>query len=353
MSDEKQIRNKNRMKGEGKCSSCRKKASSIVCNQKPNNFIPIVKWPNIHISHSTFPKVVHDTLIGLLKDNPLAKDAAVNTIMETPGDFTEASVRFWADLYAAHDTLPVVEPSTPLPGDVPFGDPGDSVSDAGSDTEDAQPTGLIPSPSAANPVSSSMLFRPPPPRKAPYGPLISPLIFLNRYFFFSGPIPMNSDMSFVGSLVSLNDNTRLAAADQQSLVDENRLLRVVDEMRKAGSPEDITKVLDIVLHESWNKLFIIKLCTIMIIIVVVLSLHKTLNPSDRLVAQGNEEQTKQAAEATKQAVEATKQAEIIALTKREEDERQAKHEEDERQAKREENERQANEMAQKQTRRLL
>jgi hypothetical protein len=63
--------------------------------------------------------------------------------METPGDFTEASVRFWANLYAAHDTLSVIEPVTPLPGDVPGGDLGDSVSDAGSDADDASPTGRV------------------------------------------------------------------------------------------------------------------------------------------------------------------------------------------------------------------
>jgi hypothetical protein len=61
------------------------------------------------------------------------------TIVETPGDFTEASVRFWANLYAAHDTLSVIEPVTPLPG----GDLGDSVSDAGSDADDASPTGRV------------------------------------------------------------------------------------------------------------------------------------------------------------------------------------------------------------------
>jgi hypothetical protein len=98
--------------------------------------------------------------------------AVVNSIMETSGDFTEASVRFWADLYAAHDNLPVVEPVTPLPGDVPGGDPGDSVSDAGSDIDDTPQTGPIPPPPAATiPGSSSLsaLFRSPPPRNAPYG----------------------------------------------------------------------------------------------------------------------------------------------------------------------------------------
>jgi hypothetical protein len=77
---------------------------------------------------------------------------------------------------------------------------------------------------------------------------------------------MPSDASVVGSLVSLNDNTRVAAVDQQPLVpyDENRLLHVVDEMRKAGSREDVTKVLDIVLHESRSKLFMVNLCTVLI-----------------------------------------------------------------------------------------
>jgi hypothetical protein len=169
---------------------------------------------------------------------------------------------------------------------------------------------------------------------------------------------MPSDASVVGSLVSLNDNTRIAVVDQQPSVpySENGLVRIVDEMRKAGSPEDVTKVLDIILHESRSKVFIIKLCTILVVIVVQ-CLHPTLNAADRLTAHSNEEQTKQtmaveatkqaefdacakqataeettkqAAEATKQAefeartklaAEVTKQAEISARTKREEDER--------------------------------
>jgi hydroxylamine reductase (hybrid-cluster protein) len=168
---------------------------------------------------------------------------------------------------------------------------------------------------------------------------------------------MPSDASVVGSLVSLNETTRIAAAGQQPLVPyvEDGLLCVVDEMRKAGSPnDDVTKVLEIVLQESRSKVFMVKLC-IIIIMEVVPSLHPTLNPEDRLKAHGNEEQTKQAAETTKQAAEttkqateatkqaefdararqavaeeATKQAEIIARTKREEDERRAKQAEDER-----------------------
>jgi hypothetical protein len=155
---------------------------------------------------------------------------------------------------------------------------------------------------------------------------------------------MPSDASVVGSLVSLNETTRIAAASQQPLVPyvEDRLLRVVDEMRKAGSPDDVAKVLDIVLQESRSKVFIIKLCTILIVIVVQ-CLHPTLNAVDRLTAHSNEEKTKQtmAVEATKQAEfeararqamaeEATKQAEIIARTNREEDERRAKREDDER-----------------------
>jgi hypothetical protein len=145
---------------------------------------PSFKTAKEYIGRSTLPKKVHDILIAQLKDNPLAKDADVNYIMATPGDFTEASVRFWADLYAAHDNLSVVEPVTPLPGDVPGGDPGDSVSDAGSDIDDAPPTGPIPPPSAAIPGSSSSptVFPPPPPRSAPYGSPISSLI--SHYFLF-------------------------------------------------------------------------------------------------------------------------------------------------------------------------
>jgi hypothetical protein len=123
--------------------------------------------------------------MDLLKDNPLAKDAAVNTIMETPGNFTEASVRFWADLYAAQDNLPVTEPVTPLPGD----DPGDSVSDAGSDINDASPTGPIPPLSAAIPgsSSSSTVFRPLPPRNAPYGPPTSCIPVLLLFHLMDRP----------------------------------------------------------------------------------------------------------------------------------------------------------------------
>jgi hypothetical protein len=138
----------------------------------------------LYVSHYILTKLVHDTLIGHLKDNPLAKDAVVKYIMETPGDFTETSVRFWADLYSAHSNMPVVEPVTTLLDDVTSGDPGDSVSDAGSDTEDAPPTGLIPSTPAAisKSSSSSTAFRPPPPRNAPYGAPISSLI--SHYYFY-------------------------------------------------------------------------------------------------------------------------------------------------------------------------
>jgi hypothetical protein len=46
---------------------------------------------------------------------------------------------------------------------------------------------------------------------------------------------------------------------------EDGLLRVVDEMRKAGSPDDdVTKVLDIVPQESPSKVFMVKLCIILI-----------------------------------------------------------------------------------------
>jgi hypothetical protein len=134
-------------------------------------------------------KVVHDTLISHLKDNPLAKDAVVAIIMNTPGDFTEASVRFWADLYAAQETLPDIAPVTLLPGDAPGGDPGDSVSDAGSDIDDTSPTGPNPPPPAATAMSfPCTVFRPPLTRTAPHG---SPIFVSNLYwldwFRWTGP----------------------------------------------------------------------------------------------------------------------------------------------------------------------
>ncbi len=146
----------------------------------------------------------------------------------------------------------------------------------------------------------------------------------------------------MGSLVSLNDTTRIAVVNENKVVPyaEDGLLRVVDEMRKAVSPEDVTKVLDIALSESRRQLFIPNFCTITGT-ALVQSLHQTLEPLQRSVVLSNEERTKQAEydartkqvvaeEVTKQAAEATKQAEIAAQTKREESERRTKRAEDER-----------------------
>jgi hypothetical protein len=177
---------------------------------------------------------------------------------------------------------------------------------------------------------------------------------------------MPSDASVVGSLVSLNDNTRVAAVDQQPLVTygENGLLRVIDETRKAGSAEDVTKVLDIVLYESRSKFYTVKLCTILPL-VVVLGLYPMLNPADRLTVHSKEEETKhavaeeatkqateatkQATEVTKQATEVTKQAEFDARARQAAAEEATKQAEIITRAKREEDERRADETAQQRT----
>ncbi len=47
----------NRVKGEGKCPSCRKKTDCIACTEKPNHIIPIVRrliyWPFYNPKKST------------------------------------------------------------------------------------------------------------------------------------------------------------------------------------------------------------------------------------------------------------------------------------------------------------